>query len=378
MRMIFHTLRPVFANGNEGPQMRMYGMYNAFKELGYDVDLVDGYSAERKSKIGKVMENLAKGVKYDFLYSESCTNPTFTSDPHRRNILDYNMDRNFLARVKKYQVPTGFYYRDVYWKFLHLDSGVQKNWKLMLTLFMYRQDLRWYKKVYDVIYLQSPEMRKYLPELDRCQVRALPPGHNVNSAIEYEYRPPLNMIYVGGVSAHYKIHKLLEAVKCIEDSRLVVCTREHEWASNAGEYRSHMCSRVEVKHVNSDGLVPLYKQADVACLFMEPSPYREFTLPIKLYEYIGYEVPIIASKGTLVGTFVEQNDIGWAIEYDDAALRELLDRLINQPAEILKMRRNVRAIKGNHSWLRRARQVASDLTEASLDADEDIYVVHKA
>lgn len=55
-------------------------MIEAFKECGYEVVVVEGYGKERKRQIKEIKSNILKGVKYDFLYSESSTMPTLLTE----------------------------------------------------------------------------------------------------------------------------------------------------------------------------------------------------------------------------------------------------------------------------------------------------------
>ena len=64
-------------------------------------------------------------------------------------------------------------------------------------------------------------------------------------------------------------------------------------------------------------------------MVLKTQEYWAFASPVKLYEYIGYKKPIIASKGTLSGQFVESNAIGWSIDYSDNALVTLLKSIMS-------------------------------------------------
>ena len=79
-RMIFHVPNYIDLEAKSGSNIRPIKMINAFKEIGYDVDVVMGYASERKSKIKEIKNNIKNGVKYDFLYSESSTMPTLLTE----------------------------------------------------------------------------------------------------------------------------------------------------------------------------------------------------------------------------------------------------------------------------------------------------------
>jgi glycosyltransferase involved in cell wall biosynthesis len=83
---------------------------------------------------------------------------------------------------------------------------------------------------------------------------------------------------------------------------------------------------------------------------------------VKLFEYLAYKKPIIAVKGTAVGDFVEENNVGWVINYDEVALKELIEFLQDTPLEIEKKIKNITKITPQNTWEARAIQVQKDLT----------------
>ncbi|MEX6004096.1 glycosyltransferase [Providencia vermicola] len=98
-------------------------------------------------------------------------------------------------------------------------------------------------------------------------------------------------------------------------------------------------------------------------LFVEPHEYWTFASPVKLYEYLGYQKPIISSKGTLAGSFIKNNNIGWVIPYDTNILINLLTNIINDPSQLDSIHENLKKLAPNHSWQSRAKQVCKDLTQ---------------
>ena len=105
------------------------------------------------------------------------------------------------------------------------------------------------------------------------------------------------------------------------------------------------------------------KGADVAVLFVKPQEYWEFASPVKLYEYLGYQKPILASEGTLAGCFVRENGIGWTIPYEESELKQLLEALSSSRDGIDSIHENLRKTSSEHSWKARAKQVIKELTE---------------
>ncbi len=75
-KIIFHLPMEIDKNRPSGSQIRPLKILQAFKNIGYKVDIVMGDVKTRKRQIKKIKRNISNGVKYDFLYSESSTMPT--------------------------------------------------------------------------------------------------------------------------------------------------------------------------------------------------------------------------------------------------------------------------------------------------------------
>ena len=81
-----------------------------------------------------------------------------------------------------------------------------------------------------------------------------------------------------------------------------------------------------------------------------PLKYWEFAMPLKLFDYIKYNKPIIAVKNTKVGSFVNNNGIGWCIDYNKDDLENLFNQFLNNLNLINSKIKNIQAICKNHTW----------------------------
>src|SRR5262245_15032723 len=129
MRMIFHHPLPVAPGAASGSGVRPLQMMEAFRSLGIEVDAVCGYAAERAQAIARVEHSLRLGTRYDFLYSESSTEPTLLTDRHHLPLHPW-LDFGFLARLKARSVPLALFYRDIYWRFPEYGAALPwwKRW----------------------------------------------------------------------------------------------------------------------------------------------------------------------------------------------------------------------------------------------------------
>lgn len=364
MNIIFHTPLPLNTKATSASGIRPLKMLSAFQDLGYNVDLITGYSNERRKCIKQIKKNIRNGKKYDFVYSESSTMPTILTDTHHLPLHPLT-DYFFFKFCNKNNIPIGLFYRDIYWLFDNYGKNLSPL-KRFIAKISYKFDLWVYKKTLKILYLPSTEMGKYIPTVPTEIFKTLPPGHSTSN-INYSSKTTftngnLRLFYVGGFSDHYKMHKLFDAIQQLPKVELTICTREIEWLSAKREY-PYIPANIKIVHLSGEEMEKKLSASDITMLFVEPHEYWTFASPVKLYEYLGYQKPIISSKGTLAGTFIKNNNIGWVIPYDTNILINLLTNIINDPSQLDSIHENLKKLAPNHSWQSRAKQVCKDLTQ---------------
>lgn len=355
--MIFHCPFTLNPEATSASGIRPLKMLNAFKSIGYNVDIVSGNSFDRKKAIKEIIKNINSGRKYDFVYSESSTMPTALTDHHHLPLRPF-LDFNFFKFLKNQNIKIGLFYRDIYWMFE--DYGTSLPWyKKQLALLFYRFDLMMYSKLLDKLYLPSLKMGEYINSVNKNIIDALPPAHSTTDyQVIPDYNNKLKLLYIGGMGADYKMHKLFDALRELPNVSLTLCTRANDWSAVKDEY-GLLPDNIHVVHKSGNELETLYDNSHLAVLFVEPRDYREFAVPFKLYEYIGRNKPIICTSSTLVGKFVEDKGIGWALEYNTDKLVDLLSNIKKE--DIDKKTEQVLFVKENETWESRARKVSADL-----------------
>ncbi|PZA00692.1 hypothetical protein A6K26_000015 [Gammaproteobacteria bacterium 2W06] len=366
MKVLFHHPLPLNERATSASGIRPIRMLNAFRDAGCEVEIIAGYSTERKRAIQKVKENVRAGVQYDLMYSESSTMPTALTDRHHLPIRPF-MDFAFFNFCTRNGIPIGLFYRDIYWRFANYGKGLNP-FKVLMAKAFYWFDLYAYQKTVTKLYLPSLEMGEYVPLVLSDRFAALPPGHDGNAGADDQIGSsgnpsegqPLRLFYVGGMSSHYQMHKLFNAVSGLPRIQLTICTREGEWKAVQPEYPD-LPDNIKVVHEYGDVMQAMLRQCDLALLFVKPQEYWEFAAPVKLYEYLGNHKPIIASAGTLAGRFVESQGVGWAVPYQEGSMRQILKYLLAEPESLEAVRSRCAEVAQEHSWQARARQVIEDL-----------------
>lgn len=374
--MIFHhPQRPIVSDGISGSWVRPFRMLEAFKSLGYQVDVVAGNVRERKRLLEHIYEQYRQGKRYDFVYSESTSQPTTLTVKTkwtRRGLLNESvrdhlfLDMRFFRWCRQHQIPLGLFYRDIYWKFdVYYKITTARHRALSLPLYWY--DWLIYLFLVDHLFLPSQAMKRVLPtSYPADRVSALPPGCLIPSITQQ--RLPclssgmLELFYVGGVKPPlYDLHPMLEVLQSLKHAHLIICCRQEEWEAVRTSYASFLeTSAIHIVHEQGDALERYYRMADMMLLVRAAYPYLDFAMPVKVFESLGYGVPIVTTAGTAAADFIAQEDIGWVASSLEE-LPALLRHLQAYPHLLMEKRNQVEQIREQHTWKVRAQTVVHTL-----------------
>jgi glycosyltransferase involved in cell wall biosynthesis len=367
MKIIFHHPLPLDENAKSASGIRPIRMLEAFRRIGYEVDLVVGYASQREMAIAQIKRKVQEGIRYDFVYSESSTMPMILTEKHHFPLHPL-LDQSFFKFCKNHNIFIGLFYRDIYWRFKEYRASVS-FFKSIAAKISYYYELWVYKSYVDILYLPTYEMAKYLPFHDCFNIKVLAPAyftnHQENSAYNkisaFKYKNKIKLFYVGGVGEFYRMHVLFEAVSEMKNIELVVCTRKPEWEIVKSQY-CLTSDNISVIHFTGQEMLNELNSADICMLFVEPSEYWSFCSAVKLFEYTACLKPIIASTGILDAKLIEENNIGWVVDYDRESIKRLINEiLIIDDNKLEKIFSNLINFSRINTWEDRAKQVASDI-----------------
>lgn len=356
---IFHHPFPVKNSGDSGSQVRPAKILSAFEQLGFGVQSVTGYGAERKKQIAKITSEIEAGRSFDFAYSESHTIPTLLTEPHHLPTYPL-LDFGFLRTLRTKNIPVGLYYRDIHWRFSQYRTLAWH--KKLVTVPFYHYDWLEYRRSVDHLFLPSKGMAAHLPSRwSQDSLSALPPGSDIQPMREqrHEIEQPLRLFYVGGVTPPlYNLQPLFDFTKGLDSLTLTLCCREQEWLKQKLHYEER--DDMTVVHASGGDLNPHYSQADLFVMLWKPHPYLDFAMPVKTFEAMAHGVPIITTAGTEVARFVEAEAVGWVVNSADE-FRQLIGTLYQHPEKLEQKREWVKKVREKHSWQARAQQIAETL-----------------
>lgn len=254
----------------------------------------------------------------------------------------------------------GLFYRDVYWRFPGFADR-QSRLRRMAARAAFRFDLLWYREVVDVLYLPSLPMLEHVPISSKVLAKALPPGTVIRATAVPASDGPLEVLYVGGMGGMYNVGRFVEALGGVMNLRLTLCTRAQEWEAVKEEYLPIMGENTRVVHQSGAELVETMKRTHLATVCVEPNLYRSFAAPVKLFDGVGMGIPVVASNGTHAANLVDEFNLGWRVNYEVEAIRNLFAHLASNRHEVSAMHEQVSATRDDHTWEARARQVVRDL-----------------
>jgi glycosyltransferase involved in cell wall biosynthesis len=362
--MIYHHPLPLPQQGLSGSMVRICKMIEAFRNIGYTVHEVHGYARERKEAIKKIKASARGGQKFDFLYSESSTAPTLLA---KRNIGKPFLEIDLFTWCRRNVIPVGLFYRDIHWRFDQYKT-VARLPRRAIAILLYWYDWLQYQSLVNYLFLPSLEMATFLPfGWRRDWIHALPPGCDIkdksNNLCSMKGGGGLTLLYVGGMKPPlYDLTPLFESINISNVVSLILCCRQNEWQEVSDFYGYISHEKVKIVHVNSHQLAPYYFSADAFLLAWEQHPYLSFAMPVKLFESIGYGLPLISMTGTRAASFITEKKIGWVV-MNTEELVSLFEHLVRHPEEVIQKKKNVESMREEHTWEMRAKQVAAILSE---------------
>jgi glycosyltransferase involved in cell wall biosynthesis len=260
--------------------------------------------------------------------------------------------------LKKKQVPIGIFYRDVYWKFdeLYPLKGIKK--KIMQMI--YHLEEKFYEKYVDVIFLPSLEMGKYVG-IDLPKY-ALPPGGKelVPKKAETQ-KERFHAIYVGGLKhPDYGLPLMLDTLEKMKQLEIpvdftIVC-REEEYAGIPENVKERIRALgIDVQHKSGNELEQLYKRMDFALIPRAKTRYNDFSVPMKLVDYLSHRLPIVATNCSAQEEMIESGPYGVICEANPDSMLQAIE----------KMKENLSIYQKNieetflqkHSWIARVEEV---------------------
>lgn len=342
-----------------GSSVRPKKMLEAFQNEGLKIKVLHGWNnqrRERKKRVKEIMNWLDSNYP-KICYIEPPSGPFFCSE-----------DLMLLSKLKRLGVPIGIFYRDAYWMFpeTYGKSSAFDHIKHVVIRAMHKRDLWVFKRTCKCFFFPSMTMANLFKFNDGNIVVPLPPGCTNNSCNTKQVgNGTRTYFYVGAASERYGTDMLLEAFAKVNESgaksNLIAVTPEKQWVDMFGA-KYDKAPWLKLVHTGDQSILrELYQQADICIVPLRKNFYNDFAVPIKLFEYLSYEKPVLSTNCTETSRFIAENDIGWVIDDNAEDMANALIRLELDRAEIGLKQENCVVAKKKNLWAERAKLVVDTL-----------------
>lgn len=353
MQLLYITYIDFYTDAKSGSSVRPKKMYNAFKQMGLDIKLLECQQnryRERNKRVKECIEWLKTNTP-DFCYIESPSGPIFNS-----------IDRKLIKEIDKKGIPISYFYRDAFWLFPYMMSDMGFIKRHVITV-MNKIDLKLLTRCCDTVYFPSQSVIDIFDFVNFDRTDILPPGTEERD-IDFSYQNLNNtVIYVGAVSevngtfdlirAMYKLNKEGKALNLI-----LVC-RENEWKKlNIKE--DDIPNWLIIKHASEDELKKIYSLADLAIFPRKADEYLDIAVPVKLFEYISYGKPVVSTKRKEVKKFIDKEQFGILCDDGCDGICEAISLFYENEDLRKRLYLNTKNASENNLWIRRAEKVIQD------------------
>jgi glycosyltransferase involved in cell wall biosynthesis len=263
-------------------------------------------------------------------------------------------DLAFLLLMRLLGHPVGVYFRDAYQ--LYRDMYPRRRlrifadwaWRLTTPVLARIATVRYVQSVglAEVLHLRSPQM--------------LPPGTDPASPDLGAGKQPL-VAYVGATGWADGYDTLIAAMalvrqRCPEAKLVTVGALPPERQASLPDY-------VEARRTGRDGLVELLRDVRVCVIPRPITEYTSFVLPIKLWDYLSYGKPIMATNVTETARLLEAAGAGILTPDTAEGLAEGIVRMLTEDglAERCAAAARAYAEAPDNTWDARARTVLETL-----------------
>ena len=229
---------------------------------------------------------------------------------------------------------------------------------------IYKIEEKFYEKYCDVIFLPSLEMGKYV-DIDRPMADLPPGGKKVDILRKEPHGEPLHAIYVGAIKGEdYGFDLLMGAFEIINKTKqrcdLTIVCRQPEYESLTERQKEQLTKLgINVQHISGGKLDELYKEVDFALIPRKCTEYQNFSMPVKLVEYLSNNLPIVATACDAQKRFLSENGYGIICDDEENSMARAIEEMMGS---LEQYQNNIQeTFMRDHSWLARVEKVKNSL-----------------
>jgi hypothetical protein len=355
--MIFHYPGPLFNETDTGEKKRPKKMLEAFQALNYEITTVIGTYAQREFEFQKIKSNLKS---FDFIYSENSNLPLATTGktkfPNSNSI-----DHQLFKLAHKDGISTGVFIRDIFWllKETVLEKGFFKRY---IGKRYFLKELNLYFENCTTIFIPTQTFKNYLPKNSKIKFELLPPGAEAISFTKEDPKSVFNLIYVGSCKppVYQVINCFKNLLKC-KNIHLTIVTREKEH-NGLKSILGVSNKNLSIVTASDTALSMLLQKQDMGLACVDSNEYWDLAMPLKIFDYIGHQLPILTYQNGETAELIKKNQLGWVISNANE-IESFFTKITSK--EITQKSNCVKTYLVQNTWLDRAKAVVKINTKKS-------------
>jgi len=270
-------------------------------------------------------------------------------------------DLLFLALLHLAHVPILVFIPDAYQLFPDVFPRI--GMKVKLLDWGWRRSIAAYQRLADRLLFCSWGLAACFD--NRPSIDVLPPaGLAGREPVSLCWAPP-TVVYLGAASHRYGSDLLLDAMAQVVASypETRCCFISGEPAYLDGHPRRH-APWLTVESRSSDELPQVMLTATLATIPVRINAYNNVGMPVKLFDYMSFGLPIVATACHDIAAFVEKVDVGLVVQDSVDDLAQGIIHLLQDRDLATRLGQNAyQAVQTSHSWGHRAAQVLAAIEQ---------------
>jgi len=263
-------------------------------------------------------------------------------------------DLLLLLACKLLSIPIAIYIRDGHQLFR--DIFVRSSLKVRILDWLWKRSIRFYILFADRLLFPSQGLAQQFKFSNEYSI--LPPGGSPSVPLESLEVSSKRVLFIGNPAAFtHSVGLLLKAMNLVvqkyPEAECVIVAKEED----SREFRADWGSERWLHFMSGsfNDLPSIMKSTYVAVCPERNDPYNSFRLPVKLFDYMSFGKPIVATNCDEMAKWVNECNSGLVVEDTPEDFANGIIRLFDNPDLAKELGKNgYRAIQGRHSWRHRA------------------------
>jgi hypothetical protein len=363
--IIFTHFAQIEGHRHSARPMRVRAMRDNFRKKGHCFTLM-GEPKVLTKKFNYLKHYIQEAQNIDLVYEESLSSPHPIESQHSI------MRVELRELLKKYQINYSVFFRDMYQAYPSFEK-ILKELSFQRFNVLRGESLNMFEhitKMYTPSNMFSNEMfLKGMIESQHIQkLTPLPPAINpsfqiYNNTYISGSDENIKIVYTGGMGEFYNFRAFVEALLLCKtlplEFHLYIKKEELDKSRHIYGNELDKASNVFI-HRGSFTELAINMNFDLGMSLFDDDNYRKMAAPVKVFDYLSLNMPVLAGCGTEAGAIVSQNNVGFSIENSVEDIVRFFMEIVNNRGLLKEKQENIAKFVEENSWEKRVEQVIKD------------------